>query len=309
MNRYSVAILAGLLGLAAASPPARPAEEPAFTRTEDVIYGRKFGTALTMDVFTPKKANGAAVLRVVSGGWFSSHDGVSPQFARPFLDRGYTVFQVVHGSQPKFTIPEAIGDLKRAVRFIRANAERFHIDPDCIGVTGGSAGGHLSCVLGTAADKGNSDARDPVDRQPCRVAAVACFFPPTDFLNYGAEGKRFLEWKAVASLQAPLDFHEFDPKTRRFERITDEAKVRTILRAISPVYHVSKDSAPTLIFHGDDDKLVPLQQAQVLIARLKKAGVPAELVVKKGAGHGWRDMDKDFPAILDWFDKHLKKDK
>src|SRR5438045_1243368 len=82
------------------------ADEPAFTRTEDVIYGRKFGTALTMDVLTPKSgANGAAVIWVVSGGWFSSHDAIRPPFLAELLRRGYTVFAVVHGSQPKFTIP------------------------------------------------------------------------------------------------------------------------------------------------------------------------------------------------------------
>jgi acetyl esterase/lipase len=308
MRRYGVGMLAGLLWLAVGSPRTWAAEEPNYIRTEDVIYGRKYGMALTMDVFTPKqKANGSAVLRIVSGGWFSSHAGVTDGAARPFLDRGYTVFQVVHGSQPKFTIPEAIADLQRAVRFIRANAKRFKIDPDRIGVTGGSAGGHLSCVLGTMGDPGNSDARDPIERMPCRVAAVACFFPPTDFLNYGDEGKTFLEWKPVAKLRAPLDFQAIDSKTYRFERITDEKKVREILRRISPIYHVSKDSAPTLIIHGDADQPVPIEQAKRLVAKLKEAGVPGNLVIKAGAGHGWPQMDKDMPALVDWFDKYLLK--
>src|SRR5437016_1366754 len=78
------------------------AQAPAFTRQEDVIYGRKFGTALTMDVFTPKEnANGAAVVWVISGGWFSSHDNIGPGFIGELIKRGYTVFAVVHGSQPK----------------------------------------------------------------------------------------------------------------------------------------------------------------------------------------------------------------
>src|SRR5207237_6917616 len=76
--------------------------EPSFTRKEDVIYGRKYGTALTMDIFTPKKEiNGAAIVFVVSGGFFSSHEAIGPGLARPFLNRGYTVFAVVHGSQPR----------------------------------------------------------------------------------------------------------------------------------------------------------------------------------------------------------------
>src|SRR4051812_45867519 len=94
-------------------------EPPTFDRKADVIYGRKFGTALTMDVFTPRKANGAAVVFMVSGGYFSSHEAINPAFLQPLVDRGYTVFAVVHGSQPKFTIPEIVGDVNRAVRFIR----------------------------------------------------------------------------------------------------------------------------------------------------------------------------------------------
>src|SRR5271168_3141483 len=84
-------------------------DQPAFDRKVDVVYGRKFGTALTMDVFTPKaNANGAAVVWVVSGGWFSAHEGINAGFIAEFLKRGYTVFAVVHGSQPRYTIPEVV---------------------------------------------------------------------------------------------------------------------------------------------------------------------------------------------------------
>src|SRR5262245_7702526 len=120
------------------------AEGPPFTRKQDVVYGRKYGVALTLDVFTPREnANGAAVIWVVSGGWFSAHEAISPAFVEPFTRRGYTVFAVVHGSQPKFTIPEILQDMHRAVRFIRSHAADYRIDPDRIGITGGSAGGHL----------------------------------------------------------------------------------------------------------------------------------------------------------------------
>src|SRR4051812_24451681 len=109
------------------------ADEPTFTRKADVVYGRKFGTALTLDIFTPKKdANGLGIIWVVSGGWFSSHDSINPEppFVKPLLDRGYTVFAVVHGSQPKFTIPEVLSDMNRAIRFIRHNAKEYGIDPE-----------------------------------------------------------------------------------------------------------------------------------------------------------------------------------
>ena len=121
------------------------ADEPTSNRKEDVIYGRKFGMALTMDVFTPRKdSNHRGVVFVVSGGWFSAHEAIARQFVEPLVKRGYTVFAVVHGSQPKFTIPEVLQDMNRAVRYIRFHAKDYEIDPDKLGITGASAGGHLS---------------------------------------------------------------------------------------------------------------------------------------------------------------------
>src|SRR5262249_30363964 len=103
------------------------ADTPPFDRKIDVVYGRKHGMALTMDVFTPTaNANGAAIVWIVSGGWFSAHGAINPRMIDEFLKRGYTVFAVVHGSQPRFTIPEITEDLNRAVRFIRHNAKEYH---------------------------------------------------------------------------------------------------------------------------------------------------------------------------------------
>jgi acetyl esterase/lipase len=285
-----------------------PAAEPSFKRQEDVIYGRKYGTALTMDVFTPKEgANGKAIVWVVSGGWFSSHEAINPLFIEEFLKRGYIVFAVVHGSQPMYTIPDCIADMNRAVRFIRFHAKDYQIDPDHLGITGGSAGGHLSLMQGLAGDQGDPKAKDSVDKTSSRVQAVACFFPPTDFLNYGENGKEALGRGTLEGFRAPFDFRVFDPKVKAFVLITDEEKRREIGRKISPINHVSADDPPTLIIHGDADKLVPIQQAEIVIAKLKEAGVPAELVVKKGASHGWPDLLKDLPTLADWFDKYLKK--
>lgn len=304
----SLRLAAFCLGLLLSTSPIFAADEPNFTRTEDVIYGRKFGTALTLDVFQPKEnANGAAVVFCVSGGWFSAHEGINVGFISEFLNRGYTVFAVVHGSQPKFTIPEVLGDMHRAVRFIRSKAESYKIDPDRIGISGGSAGGHLSLMQGTAGDKGNPEAKDPIDRLSSRVQAVACFFPPTDFLNYGKPGEIALGCGILVNFRAPFDFAEIDSKTRAFTPITDVGKILDIGRQISPVNHVSSDDPPTLIIHGDADKLVPIQQAQLIIDKLKAANVPAELVVKPGAEHGWKDMNKDIVVFADWFDKHLAK--
>jgi len=283
-------------------------DDPAFTRKEDVVYGRKYGVALTMDVFTPKEhANGAGLILVVSGGWFSAHEAIPLPFLSEFIGRGYTVFAVVHGSQPKFTIPEILGDMNRAVRFIRYNANQYHIDPDRIGIYGASAGGHLSLMQGTAGDTGNSNATDSVEKTSSRVQAVACFFPPTDFLNYGKPGENALGRGILKGFRAPFDFHEVDKATNTFVPITDEERVLEIGKQISPIYHVTADDPPTLIIHGDADVLVPIQQAELIVEKFKEVGVPAELVVKKGAGHGWADITKDLVTLANWFDTYLKR--
>ena len=283
------------------------AAEPSLARQEDVIYGRKDGMALTLDVLKPKKdANGAAVIWVISGGFFSSHEAIHPPFVAELLNRGYTVFAVVHGSQPRYTIPDAVADLNRAVRYVRYHAKDFGVDPQRFGITGASAGGHLSLMQGTAGDAGKPISLDPVERTSSRVQAVACFFPPTDFLNYGKPGNVALGTGILSGFKAPFEFREPDPKTRCYVAITDKARVLEIGRQISPVTHVSKDDPPTLIIHGDADTLVPIQQAQAIVAKFKEAGVPVELVVKPGAGHGWANLPADMKTIADWFDKHLK---
>jgi acetyl esterase/lipase len=302
-SRIKLALLTAFL----APVSLRAAEQaPEFTRNVDVVYGRKFGTALTMDVFTPKSnANGAAIVWVISGGWFSAHEAISPAPIQELLRRGYTVFAVVHGSQPRFTIPEIVGDMNRAVRFIRYHAADYHIDPDRIGITGGSAGGHLSLMQGLAGDLGNRESKDPIEKTSSRVQAVACFFPPTDFLNYGKPDENALGRGILKGFKPPFDFHDQDSTTKSFRPITDEAKIVEIGRKISPVNHVSSDDPPTLIIHGDADVLVPIQQAELIIDKLKKSGVETKLVVKKGAGHGWPNLLKDMTQIADWFDAHL----
>lgn len=311
---YSSRLVLGIV-FALFAAQARAADDAAITTQRDVVYGRKHGLAMTCNVFAPKEnANGAAVVWVVSGGWISAHALAEAEFpfspAKELCRRGYTVFAVVHGSQPKFTIPEILEDMHRAVRFIRSHAADYKIDPKRIGITGGSAGGHLSLMQGTAGKEGDPAAKDEVERASSRVQAVACFFPPTDFLNYGQPGENALGRGILKNFQAPFDFHELDSKNGRagvYVPITDEAKVLAIGRQISPLNHVSADDPPTLIIHGDKDALVPIQQAVIIVAKLKEAGVPAELRVKAGASHGWPKIEQDIPHLADWFDKHLAK--
>ena len=291
MKRILICLL-----LALAFAPLHAADPaPKYKRTEDVLYGRKFGTALTLDVFEPEKKNGAAVLLMVSGGFFSSHEAINGKSYAPFLERGYTVFAIVHGSQPKFQIPEITQDIHRAVRFVRLNAARWGVDPQKFGITGGSAGGHLSLTMGTQGGPGKPDAKDPVDRESSAVQAVACFFPPVDFLNWGSAGDDAV---GVGTLK------NFKPA---FGSKSDTEEGRKELgREISPLNFVTTNTAPTLISHGDVDKLVPIYQAEMFEKKCKEAGVTFKLAVKAGADHGWAGMEKEMAMFADWFDEHLR---
>jgi acetyl esterase/lipase len=285
---------------------------PAYDRKEDVIYGRKDGMALTLDVITPKeKRNGVGLVLMMSGGWISAHEMIVPQsiegFMGELISREYTVFAVVHGSQPRYTIPDAVSDVNRAVRFIKFHAKEYGIDPDRLGVYGGSAGGHLSCMMGAAPLAEDAKSADPVNRVSSKVAAVAAFFPPTDFLNYGKEGENAIGRGVLSPFKAAFDFRKIDAKTGRYVQITDEKEIERITEEVSPIYHVDKDDAPTLIIHGDADTLVPIQQAKTFLDNLKEAGVETKLVVVPGGGHGFTDLPKHMKTIGDWFDLQLLK--
>jgi acetyl esterase/lipase len=294
----------------------RAADDGVSTRQQDIIYARKAGAALTMDVFTPKaNANGAGVIFVVSGGWVSSHSGIEPNYPRfmePLVKRGYTVFAVVPGSQPTFTIPEIIHDVARSVRFIRHNAATYKVDPQRLGIFGGSAGGHLSLIQALAAPKPNAAfayqnaPNDPVDAEPSDVKAVAAFFPPTDFFNYGKEGENALGRGILANFRTAFDYRKLDAEKKVLVPLSEE-EATTIGRLISPITYASAGDPPTLLIHGDADKLVPIQQSEILVKKLKEVGVPVKLIVKPGQAHGWADMAPDVAAIGDWFDQYLKK--
>jgi len=267
---------------------------PSYTRTEDVIYGRKFGTALTLDVFEPTNKNGAAVFFIVSGGFFSDHNNINPGFYKPLLDRGYTVFAVVHGSQPRYIIPEIEEDIHRAIRFVRHNASRWGVNTNEFGISGSSAGGQLSLTIGTQGGPGKADAPDAVDRESSAAQAVACFFPPTDFLNWSKPHEDWMDFPATRQFAPAFGPEGATPKSRQ-----------KLGREISPICFVTSNMPPTLVMHGDADVMVPIYQALMFEKKCKEAGAPFKLIVKPGAGHGWPGMDKDMAVFADWFDEHL----
>jgi acetyl esterase/lipase len=256
--------------------------------TPDVVYGHKHGMALTFDVFRPKEPHGAGILFMVSGGWYSRW--MPPEQAagifKPLTDKGFTVFAVRHGSSPKYVIPEILEDVRRSVRFIRLDADRFGVDPDRLGVTGWSAGGHLSLMLGTTGDEGDPKAKDKVLRASDRVAAVVAYFPPTDVRPWVDESSEY--WKNFPALQF------------------DSAKAGDC----SPILHVSEDDPPTLLVHGDKDKLVPIDHSEKIEVEFEKKKVPCQLLVIEGAAHGFQGEDgkRASDATVAWFEKHLLKE-
>lgn len=291
--------------------PATPAatEDVSVTRLTDVVYGRKFGTALTMDVFLPQeRANRKAIIMVCSGAWVSDHsmvDAIRARVLQPYLNRGFTMFAVCHGSNPRYTIPDILQDLNRSVRFIRSRADEYHIDANAIGIQGFSSGGHLALMQSLAGDLGDPNAKDPIDRVSSRVQAAVVGAPPSDFLNYGKAGETAVGTGRLAGFHSAFAFTKFDAKANTFTPITDEAEVLEIGRKISPANFVTSDDPPIFIIHGDADTAVPIQQSELLIEKLKAVGVPCHLRVKKGVGHFWNDHEKDRPLQEEWFDHWL----
>lgn len=265
------------------------------TRVRDVVYGRMFGMALTMDVLKPAKPSGIGVVFMVSGGWVSNIDAAgNGEMLQPFLQRGQTVFLVCHSSRPRFTLDEIVPEIHRSVRFIRTHAAEYGVNPNRLGIAGLSSGGHLSTTIGTMGGPGDPAAKDPVDRASSRVEAVACFFPPVDFVDYGQKGRAFIDYPLAQSFCSVFGF-----KTQSRD---EQLKA---LRGYSPYYFISPETPPTLIVQGDADPLVPDEQAKRFMARLAEMKVPHELVMRHGVGHGWPGIDKDFGVLAAWFDKYL----
>lgn len=254
----------------------------------DVVYGHKFGMALTFDIFQPpKEPNGAGILFMVSGGWYSrwtDPNNMLDMF-KPLLNEGFTVFSVRHGSSPKFLIPEVVKDVRRSVRFIRLHAKDYGVSPNQLGVWGGSAGGHLSLVLGTTSDEGSPKEKDVVLRSSDRVAAVVAYYPPTDLREFVDEKSPY--------------YHRF-PALQFNTDLADD---------FSPVLHVTQDDPPTLLIHGDQDKLVPISHSKEIMKQFKEQKVKAELLIIKDAAHGFQGEDKirASQAVVKWFKLHLLK--
>lgn len=290
--------LKGLLGLALIISAAAGSLwwyfHPPYVRTHGVVYGQRHGQALCFDVLRPERSNGRGVALIVSGGWKSGTNAFRPFMAAPLLRRGYTVFTVAHLSQPDATVMEIYDDVSRAIRFIRHRATDYGVDPNRLGVTGGSAGGHLSLMLATRGGPGRSDTPDPVDRASSAVQAVAIFFPVTDLLNLGKSTEN------QGDGGPPKSFVKaFGPQS------TNLAVWKVIGREMSPIYHITSNLPPVLILQGGADTLTPPEQSVWFRDRARAMGRQVDIVMRPGKKHGWLTMLWDIRLFADWFDRHL----
>ena len=277
--------------------PALLAQDASFIQKENIVYSEVHGVGLLMDVFTPKGGkNGLGIVDVISGAWHSDRgkirDHARAQTFEILCRKGYTVFAVRPGSITKFSAPEMLANLNEGIRWVKDHSKDYGIDPERLGLMGASAGGHLACLAAVTA-------KQSPDGTSSRVRAVAVFFPPTDFLNYG--GKPF----------DPSADDRFSQLVRRLALSDrsgpDNAKEEVTKRVtqISPALLVTPGTPPFLLIHGDADTVVPLQQSETMLAALKKAGVAAELIVKKDGGHPWLTLHEEVQVLADWFDKQL----
>lgn len=177
--------------------------------------------------------------------------------------------------------PQNLHDCKTAVRWMRANAERLKLDVDHIGVIGGSAGGHLSSMVGITGPECGLDPADPYGDQSCRVNCVVDMYGPADLEN----------WKDIAALRQ------------------GRAQAPALYKQFSLITHLDKADPPFLILHGTADKTVDLEQSRILAAALAKHGIEHHLEIIEGAPHTFhlQPKQKDLrPLVLAFFDKHLK---
>lgn len=264
MRRLATLLLA-LLSIPAAAQRAVP-EDVEVRR--DVEYGVVGDVSLKLDVYRPKKRPEGlmpAIVWIHGGGWRQG-DKNNAANAIAAARRGFFAVSVNYRLSGKAPFPAAIEDCKGAIRWVRATAKDWGVDPDRIGVWGSSAGGHLALLAGCADEAAGLEGKSGYAKVSSRVQAVCSWFGPADFSKAGAVSE--------------------DP-VALFLGGTREAKPEVYAKA-SPVTHASQDDPPVLMIHGDRDTTVRLQQSEAMLKALTDAGAKAELITVRHAGHGWK---------------------
>jgi len=248
-----------------------------------------------LDLYLPAQKEGNGPLPIIvwvhGGAWLAGSKENCPSVR--FLRQGYATASINYRLSQHAIFPAQIEDCKAAIRFLRANAEKYNIDPNRIGVWGASAGGHLVALLGTTGDVKEFD-KGPNLQFSSRVQAVCDFFGPTDFTKMS-------DFESSMDHDAPNS-----PEAQLVGGPVQENK--EACKHANPNTYVSKDDPPFLICHGDKDPLVPHNQSVLLNAALKEAGVSVIFHTVKGGGHGFRDPEAD-RMVQKFFEKHLKKSK
>jgi acetyl esterase/lipase len=268
--------------------PGKVPESVSFER--NVVYGKGGDEELKLNVSRPKETKQPAPCIVVihGGAWRAGNKDGHDNLTWMFAERGYVSATIGYRFCPKHTFPAQIEDAKCAVRYLRANAEKYGIDPQRIGAIGFSAGAHLSLMLGVMGRDDGLEGTGGWQDQPSQVGAVVSYFGPTDFLA-----------DDIPEVSKPLlkDFVGGTPQDK------PEAN-----KQASPITYVTKGDAPILFFQGTRDPLVPHTQTYRMIESLTQAGVPARAEILVGANHGWggRDLQRTLAHTLEFFEENLK---
>ena len=288
MLQYCIVLAASLVGLILIDG-ARAGE---IVFEEGIEYSNPDGQHLQLNVARPKDAHAVApaVLCIHGGGFRAGNRDRWNKLCQQLAERGYVAATVTYRLAPKYQFPAAVHDVKAAVRWLRANASKYGIDPTRIGVVGDSAGGHLAQFLGVTAGVAPFEGSGGNAEQSSAVTCVVNYYGPSDFTkSYG---------KSVDAGEVLPLFLGGDLEHARRRHI--EA---------SPLYWVTPLASPTLLLHGTKDPYVGFEQATWIHDRLKAAEVEVQLLELKDAGHGFKgpDAERAEAAMFEFFDKHLKK--
>ncbi len=224
----------------------------------DVTYCTPNDQPQKMDVYFPASGGPWPVLAYVHGGaWMRGDKSEAAGLAAGMNLQGYLVVSINYRLYPMAKFPDMIEDVKCAIRFLRANASQYNLDPQRIGAIGASAGGHLAALLGTSDKSAGWDVGQYLD-QSSRVQAVVAMAPPTDLTQ---------------------KFPNADMELLR------QMGTGQNFAADSPITYVTPDDPPFLLIHGDKDGVVPYEQSQLMYERLQQANVPVQFVTVKNADH------------------------
>ena len=259
-----------------------------------IEYSNPDGQHLQLNLARPKNESGdlPAVLCIHGGGFRAGNRDGNNALCLKLAARGFVAVTASYRLAPKYQFPAAVYDVKAAVRWLRANAAKYQINPTRIGVTGDSAGGHLAQFLGVTAEVKGFEGQGGYADQSSSVACVVNRYGPSDFTKSYA--------KSVDAAEVLPLFLGGDLQTALPRHIQSSA-----LNWVTP------HAAPTLLLHGTEDKYVAYEQAVWMRDRLQACGVEVELLTLQGAGHGFKgaDAEKADQALMAFFEKHLKPGK